>query len=130
MFERGLVVILFMYALSFSLLGVQYMLADVLGVQMTSMSGEPIRPNVLARTNIDRLAALSSDVQDTDPGTIQVSPILAAAEIAYDLFQIMTGTYIFTLLLVLDIPPIFVTGIVVLYTILMIRSIIAYLRGV
>ena len=130
MIDNALVVIIFMYVLSFSFLGVQYMLADTLGITMTSISGETLRPNILASTNIDRLDAIARDASDTSVDAIEDNPVLAAASIAWDILQILTGTYIFTVLLLLDIPHIFVSMIVIIYTLLMVRTVIAYLRGI
>ena len=130
MIDNALVVIIFMYVLSFSFLGVQYMLADTLGITMTSISGETLRPNILASTNIDRLDAIARDASDTSIDAIEDNPVLAAASIAWDILQILTGTYIFTVLLLLDIPHIFVSMIVIIYTLLMVRTVIAYLRGI
>ena len=130
MIDNALIVIIFMYVLSFSFLGVQYMLADTLGIQMTSLSGEVLRPNILASTNIDRLDAIARDASDTPIDAIEENPVLAAASIAWDILQILTGTYIFTVLLLLDIPHIFVSMTVIIYTLLMVRTVVAYLRGI
>ena len=129
MLEKGLIIIVFMYCMSFSFIGVQYMMADAVGITLKSVSGTPIQSEIVTRANIGSLDQLAQDAAETDEGLISTNPVLAAAALTWELFQIMTGTYIFTILLIFDIPPPFVTGIIIIYTILMIRAIIGYLRG-
>lgn len=129
MIEKALIVIIFMYAASFSMLGVQY-LADGFGFTMTSISGTPIRDNFLTHTDVDALNTISLNVTNTNATTITDNPVVAAAQIAYQIFQLLTGTYIFNILAILDVPLIFISGLVLIYVILLIRAIIAYLRGI
>lgn len=50
--------------------------------------------------------------------TITENPITGAATMIYQLFQVITGTYAFNLLLHLGVPPVFVAGISMLYVIM------------
>jgi len=128
--EKALIVIIFMYSMSFSMIGTQYILGDQFGITMTSMNGVPIKSNLLAITDIDTLNIIGTNVTGTDPSLIRTNPVVAAAEIAYELFLLITGTYIFNMLLLFDVPVVFVAGMIFIYVLLMIRAVVGYLRGV
>jgi hypothetical protein len=61
--------------------------------------------------------------------TITDNPLTTAATLVYQIFQIITGTYIFNLLKILWIPDIFVAGISMIYVILISIWTIKLLRG-
>ena len=130
MIEKALIVIIFMYSMSFSMIGTQYILGDQFGITMTSMNGVPIKSNLLAITDIDTLNIIGANVTGTNATTIRANPVVAAAEIAYELFLLITGTYIFNMLLLFDVPVVFVAGMIFIYVLLMIRAVVGYLRGV
>ena len=47
MIEKSLIIITFMYAVSFSMLAGQYVLGDVFGVTITNFEGAEIKSNLL-----------------------------------------------------------------------------------
>jgi hypothetical protein len=61
--------------------------------------------------------------------TITDNPLTTAATLVYQIFQIITGTYIFNLLKIMYIPDIFVAGISMIYIILISIWTIILLRG-
>jgi len=128
--EKALVIIVFMYSLSFGLLGAQYILADTFGVTMVSYDGTPIKSNLLETVNLERFQDISGNIIETNSTTIRTNPVIAAAEIIYEVFLLLTGTYVFQLLSILGIPTIFVTAFVFIYFIFMVRAITLYLRGI
>lgn len=130
MIEKALIVIIFMYSVSFSLVGVQFLFGDILGREITTFQGVAIANSTLQITNQTSLNTITSNVTSTDPGTITSDPITAAAQIAYQMFLILTGTYVFNLLGLVGVPQPFIVGMVFIYVILMVRAIIGYLRGV
>jgi len=130
MIEKALIIIIFMYSMSFSMLGVQYILGDVFDITMTSMTGVPIRSNLLSITDVDTLNILGANVTGTNATVIRTDPITAAAEMAYEIFLLITGTYVFNMLLLFDVPVVFVAGLILIYVMLMMRAVIGYLRGI
>ena len=60
---------------------------------------------------------------------VTIDPIATAAELVFFIFQIMTGTYAFNLLVYMGIPLIFVAGISMIYIILISIWTIMLLRG-
>ena len=130
MIEKPIIIIIFMYATSFGILGAQYAIADVFGLTLTNWEGTEIKPSLLAIIAQDTLNLLTTNVTSTNQTTIQTDPITAAAEITLQLFLILTGTYVFNFIYLMGVPAIIVSGFALLYLILLARTMIAYLRGV
>lgn len=64
-----------------------------------------------------------------DEPSVTNNPITAAATLVFQVFQIITGTYAFNLLIFLGIPDIFVVGVSMIYVILLSIWTIMLLRG-
>ena len=129
MIEKPLIIIIFMYAVSFSLLGGQYMLSTF-GVELTNPQGEPIRSNLLLIVESDNLNSITKQLTAINGTAAEVNPVLLAAGLVIEVLQLLTGTYIFSIMYVFGVPPIFVYGFITLYAIMLFRTLIAYLRGV
>lgn len=137
MSEKAMVVIIFMYATSFSLLAAQYVLGDVFGTTLTSpVTGAPLKSNLIGANGTGGIISISTinqqqqNITSITRNNTVTNPIGTAAGQAWELLQILTGTYIFNVLSLLGIPSIFISGLVVLYVILLARAIIAYIRGI
>lgn len=130
MIEKALIVIIFMYSLTFGLLAAQYTLADIYGITLTNWQGQELKNPLLEIADTSGLNVILTNVTDTDPATVQTDPITAAAQITYQLFLVLTGTYVFNVLYFLGVPFIVVSGLAVIYLILLARALIGYLRGV
>lgn len=132
MIEKSLIVIIFMYSLSFAMLGVQYTLADTFGITLTNWEGVELKSVILTTINEDSFNLQTGQLNNLNQTLIETDPITAAASFVYELFQILTGTYIFNVL-ALMLPSsahIFIVGMVGIYAIMLFRTLIAYLRGV
>ena len=121
---------LFMYSVSFSVLGKQYIFGDIIGIEMTNFEGTPITSNLLAMIDVDALNISKSNVVNTNETTVKTDPVIAAADIAWEIFLLLTGTYIFNVMILFGVPVIFVSGLIFLYLIMLARAFIAYLRGI
>ena len=121
---------IFMYSISFSILGAQFIVGDIMGVTMTDINGDPLKSSILATIQVDQLNTSAQNVIGTNQTSIVSDPITAAAGIAWELILLMTGTYVFQVAYLLGIPSILIAGMVLLYIILLMRTIIAYLRGI
>ena len=131
MIEKSLMIIIFMYIFSFSLLTVEYVYAQPFGITLTSPDGKtaldsPIK-SIINLTKLNSVQLNSTSI--TRPSVVS-NPVTAAAGLAWDIFQIVTGTYIFNILILIGAPSVFVAGIVIVYVILMIRTLIGYMRGI
>ena len=131
MIEKSLVIIIFMYATSFAALGVQYTIADSFGLNLVGANGDDISSEVLDFVRIDTINQRTGAFVDANQTQMGLEPVIAAAGLVVEIFLLLTGTYIFNLLFYLiGIPPIWIAGFVVLYFFLLMRTIVAYLRGI
>jgi hypothetical protein len=135
--EKALMILIFMYAVSFSALAGQYFIGDVLDMELTNWQGAPIRSGILDFLNQDTLNEVTSDianVNNTRNNTLDAvtQSFELGLTIGFDLLTLLTGTYIFNLMYLLlgEQSGIFIAGFVAIYAILLGRAIIAYLRGV
>ena len=130
MIEKALIIVVFMYATSFSMIAGQYMLGDVFGVTMVNFEGIEVRSNILDVINEGNLNSVTGNLNTLNQTTIESNPITAAGEFVWDVITLLTGTYIFNMLLFFGVPPIFIGGMVIIYSIMLFRTLIGYLRGV
>ena len=150
MIEKSLIIVLSCYIASFSMFGVQYTIGDIIGVDLVGIdatTGTFSNTRMIDSLNeatrngtgqnfsdgAGSFSALSngtSQIVTLDETQVITNPISEAAKVAVLLFQIITGTYIFTILTYFGVPVIFVAGITMIYIVLLSRTIIAYLRGI
>ena len=130
MIEKSLIIIIFLYISSFSLLGAQYIWADVFHITMTNFSGQPLKNNLLTDIHTDTLNTITNSTLQTNPTNIISNVIGITGGIMWDLVLLATGTYIFDILSQLGVPLIFIVGFVAVYAFLLIRSIAGWIRGI
>ena len=131
MIEKSLVIIIFMYASSFALLGMQYTIADSFGLNLVGANGDDISSEVVDFIRIGEINTRTGAFTGANQTQMGLEPIVAAAGLVVEIFLLLTGTYIFNVLFyVLGIPPIWIAGFVILYFFLLMRTIVAYLRGI
>ena len=119
-----------MYGTSFMLLGAQFVLGDVFGIELANWEGTPIKSTILDTVDTDQLNTSAQNIIGTNQTSVTQDPISAAAGIAWEVFTLLTGTYVFQVLYLLGVPSIIVAGMVIIYIIMLSRTIIAYLRGI
>jgi hypothetical protein len=136
MIDNALKIIIFMYAAGFSLLGVQYTMADTIGLEMTNLDGVPIKSALHGFINDDEINTrtqniVSADFQGNSTYYDKVETFTTgAAFVAWELVSLMTGTYIFYIMFLFGVPEIFVLVFVTLYVLLLARAILGYVRGI
>ena len=130
MIEKALIVVIFMYCTSFALITGQYVIGDVFGLTITDVNGNELKTPLLALINVDELNTITSDVTGLNQTEAVSDPVTAGAEIALSIFQLLTGTYIFNILSFFGVPTVFIAGLALIYVILVIRALIAYIRGI
>lgn len=130
-------ILIFMYCVSFSLLGGQYFIGDVLGITIKNWQGTEIRSAVLdfiKQQKINQVTKAIADVNNTRNTTLDAvtQSFELGLTIGFEILTLLTGTYIFNLLYLMigTGSEIFIAGLVAVYAILLGRAIIAYLRGV
>ncbi len=133
MINKPLYIIIFVYCVSFSLLGAQF-LADSYGIVMQNQDGDPIKSTVIDNIKIENLNLMSQEIianqtQEREDEFI-LDPIFAGASIAWELFLLLSGTYVFNIMFQFGIPVIFIVPISAIYLILLANTLIAKIRGV
>ena len=135
MIEKPLIIIIFMYATGFSLVGVQYIYADVLGIELRNADGVPLRSSIIDILDMDEVNSVTANIANaTDAENSTLDAIENAFQLGYnvgkDLLLLLTGTYIFNILYFMGVPAIFIVPMVVIYVFMLGRTLIAYIRGV
>lgn len=124
-----------LYALSFSLLIGQYIWSDVLGVTLYSpVTGLPVRSAILQYIQTGTLNTAGVNLVNVNSTTSNVFTGIERAfqlgmTVGLELFQLMTGTYIFSLLEILGIPNIVTLPFVTIYVFLLFRAAMSYFRN-
>ena len=138
MIDKALIIIIAMYSLSLAIIGIQWEAMECCNITITNLEGEPVRSHIIGFINQDQLNQITLNVvqgnySDSGQNTTFYSPIetftTAAAFVAWELIQLLSGTYIFNFLYLMGVPVLFVAGFVVLYLILLSRAVIGYVRG-
>ena len=133
--EKSTIAIMFVYAVSFSMLGVQFVLSDVFHTPMTNFQGVPVKNNLITSihtSTLNQVQINSTCTTDACRATASnpITYLGYAANIAWNLILLATGFYIFAVMVDFGVPTIFVMGFIALYTFLLIRTVIAILRGI
>ena len=81
MIEKSLIIITFMYAISFSMIAGQYVLGDVFGITVTNFEGVEIKSNLLDVINEGNLNSVTGNLNNLNQTTIEANPITAAGEL-------------------------------------------------
>ncbi len=144
MLDKALYIMIFMWIASFTLLGVQYMVGDIMGQEMTiqctdsilmdceSVKGTPIKPYILNWANEANINEITQRASEGDYTGIDkfIQFAIAAAFVAWDLIALVSGVYLFTMLYFIGMPSIMVIGLGIVYLIFLLRSIFGWIRGI
>ena len=136
MIDKALMIIIFMYAAGFSIVGIQFTLGDVFGITLTNAEGVPIDSALRGFIKQDELNIRSANIISANftENTTFYSKIetftTGAAFVAWELITLMTGTYIFYIMILFGIDEIFVIAFLALYIMLLARTIVGYIRGI
>lgn len=136
MIDKALMIIIFMYAAGFSIVGIQFTLGDVFGITLTNMEGLPVDSALRGFVKQDELNIRSANIVSanfTQNSTFYdriETFTTGAAFVAWELITLMTGTYIFYIMILFGIDEIFVIAFLALYIMLLARAIVGYVRGI
>ena len=116
------------------------MILTPLGLELTNPEGEPINSQLVALIATDEINQISKDAintnydgpvpSDNDEGFNRIFDFNPA--MAYTVFEavnLLTGTYIFHILTLFGVPHYLTTGLIIIYTYFLIRTIAGMLRG-
>ena len=124
--------------MSVAYLTVEYTFVDVFHLEITNLDGVVLNGGLVQSWM--QLSSLNSVTSDIINGTYEPTngtfynrvetAVTAGAAVAWNFVLLLTGLYIFNLILFLGVPSPFVVGLAILYVILLARTIIALVRGV
>lgn len=136
MIDKALMIIIFMYAIGFSIVGIQFTLADVFGITLTNIEGVPVDSALRGFIKQDELNIRSINIITANFTTNSTfydkieTFTTGAAFVAWELITLMTGTYVFYIMILFGIDEIFVITFLALYLFLLARAIVGYVRGI
>ena len=140
-----------MYIMSFSFVGIQYTIGDVLQHDISTFTdiydpithellypvGTPLAQPFQGFTNLDTVNTISVSVttgayhpSDNSFFDKVLTSTITAAFIAWDGITLLTGVYIFNIMLLFGIPALYIMGFEAVYIFFLIRTAIALIRGV
>lgn len=135
--DLALVMVIGMYALSLMLIGFEYSFSQLAGVDMTSpVTGEPMGSLVVGYLQEAELNDRSSAIVTANFTTNSTfydrveTSITGAAFVAWELIQLLSGTYIFNVLQLLGVPIWLINVIITIYILLLARLIVGYIQKV
>lgn len=138
--DKALIVIIFMYAVSTTVLAGQFLIGDVFGFTLVSpVTNVPMKSTLLGITNLNFFQSLEQNATQQQRPTIfsQVCPscVTLANQVGFwgnvfwEVFLLLTGTYIFQVLVFFGVPGIIVIIILIPYYILLFRAVIGYVKN-
>ena len=131
MMEKALIIIVFMYATSFALIGAQYTIADVFGITLTDFNGHPLQSELIPITNSAKINLNTSNSTSTAPSIINNQTIANASNVvnaAWSFILMLSGLEIFSMIGMFGVPQVFTIPFVVLYIFFLIRAMIGLLK--
>lgn len=144
--ESALKIMLFMWAISFSLLGGQYIVGDVYGITLVNSwtdfnddgtpDNVPIKSHLLTIIDEDTINETTENIISANFTTNSTyydkveTFTTGAAFVAWELVTLLSGTYVFNLLYIMGLPVMFIAFFVILYVALLGRAIILLIRGI
>ena len=123
------------YSVQFSLLGVQFIAADVFHFQITDFNGVPIKNPLIYGVGTATLNQIETNSTCTTPdcqarAENPVTYLTVAATYAWNIFMLIAGLQIFQFLYQIGVPIIFVMMFVALYLFLLVRTMMGFIRGI
>ena len=120
------------------IIGLEYSVNQVYHVEMVSpLTGEPMETSSIVgylqnsefNAQTEQIVTANFTTNSTFYSKVETFTT-GAAYVAWELIGLMTGTYIFNIMLQMGVPAWFVTAFVALYILLLARAIIGYVRGI
>jgi len=137
MIDKALIIVIFFYAAGMMMVGMQYTLGQVFDVELISpVSGEPIESAIVGYLQIEEFNQATENIVSanfTNNSTFYdriETFTTGAAFVGWELIELMTGTYIFHIMLLFGVPQWLVATFILLYILLLARAIVGYVRGV
>ena len=125
-----------MYAASLSIIGVQTVIANVYDIELTNLEGVPITSSIVGFLSEETFNQRTINIVNANFSTNTTfynrveTFTTGAAFAAWELVQLLSGTYIFNFLYLMGMPLVFVIAFLMLYLLLLARAVLGYVRGI
>lgn len=136
MIDKALMIIIFCYIASGTLMAGQVVIGSVYDITLVNHEGVEISPYIGVFINEDEFNTRTQNIVEgnfTGNSTYydRVETFTTgAAYVAWELITLMSGTYIFNVMYLMGVPAEFVLIFVLAYLSLFARAIIGYVRGI
>jgi len=143
MIDKALIIVIVMYAAGLMMIGMEITLGQLTDVEIRGFITDPVtgeKPilksaiaGYLQEDEFNQYTQRITNANYTTNSTFydRVETFTTgAAFVAWELIQLMTGTYIFNMLYLFGVPQWLITLFITLYILLLARAIIGYVRGI
>ncbi len=126
---------MFMIFISGAALTMQYVIGDIFGVDFTTPDGTPIKSEILSIIDINEINLRELNIvegnftENTTSFNRVENSAVASAYVAWEALQLVSGTYIFNLMLLFGLPIVLVAFMVIVYVFLLGYFIWTAVRG-
>lgn len=135
MINKSIYVIMFMICINGGILIVQYTIADVYGMELVNHEGISYKSRIMDSLGMSQINSISADILNQGDASEHefnrmIDSTVNATYIVWELVTLLSGTYVFYILVHFGVPE-FVVGIMMIpYTILLVRTVVGLVRGV
>lgn len=127
--SKPIVIIVYLYAISFSMLAVQFAVADVFGLTLTSpITGTPLKSFFLSSTSQNNLGAIQQNYTSTTRNEVVNSASIGLGTV-WETIQVLLLGEIFNIFIFFGLPSVWINGFLYLYYILVGITFVALLLG-
>lgn len=130
--DKSLIIMIFMYSISFTVLAGQALIADAFHFTLISpVTNVPMKSTLLSIGNINNFQSIEQNATTAQRGTFYnlQNQVGYWGNLFFDIFLVLTGTQIFQVLVFFGIPGIFVLVILVPYYIFLFRTVLGYAKN-
>jgi len=133
--SKALIIWIFMFFFGAMGLVAQFT-ADTIGYTIRTFDGVPLESNILGIIDIDEINIRTTGIvnanftENTTSYNRVEDPQISSAFVAWELIQLITGTYIFQLLVLFGVDIIMVVPMVIVYVLLLAYFIWTSIRGI
>lgn len=131
--DKAMIVWVFMFMIGVGIATAQYIYADVYGITLKDVNGQPLKDVVLQISNINTINTLQGGLNQLNGTNIQTNPVGVAsgiASVSVTLIEVILGVYVFDILYHLGVPLIFIAAMIAAYVIFVGRAVLGWIKGV
>lgn len=127
--SKPIVIIVYLYGISFAMLAVQFAVADVFGLTLTSpITGTPLKSFFLSSVSTSNLNTIQQNYTSTTRNEVVNSASIGLGTV-WETIQILLLGEIFNIFIFFGLPSVWINGFLAIYYILVGVTFVALLLG-